>query len=288
MKACTLSSLLERGDIWPADPEGQFVHSNPAHLKIILLNAKQTPAHKSVSCGLENIDSLLPHQGLRAGSLNEYFVNNPSPGLQAKNFFPLHFPAVIAINALKQNRSKLAVWIGKDSWPTTHTLRMLLKSRQLNIEEALTHCLFLNPAGEKLTLWALEAVLRSPAVCAVTASLKKMSNIFSRRLALAAEKSGALALLFRPLSSLNLSSFAATRWLISPVPSSNLNPCYDLSLLKCKGQKFSEKNWTVEWCLNELDNTAHLSLHLSAKLGDSVAGEEASCRRGRTKAAASA
>jgi hypothetical protein len=67
-------------------------------------------------------------------------------------------------------------------------------------------------------LWALAECLRCPAVGAVVASVDRLSRTDARKLQLAAEQGGGIALLLRPFNKNAHIYAAATRWLIEPAP----------------------------------------------------------------------
>lgn len=67
-------------------------------------------------------------------------------------------------------------------------------------------------------LWAMEEALRSGAVRAVAGEVREPEPLALRRLQLAAEDGGGLALLLRPSSARKVGGPAATRWRIAPLP----------------------------------------------------------------------
>lgn len=117
--------------------------------------------------------------------------------------------------------------------------------------------LFIRTSNGKETLWALEEVLRSGSLKIAIAEVEELSLTASRRLALAAEKSGSIAFLLRrwrlggtarqedPIAAL-------TRWRIYPRPDlSNLqtSSCVQVDLWRQKnGPPFS---WQVEFYRGE-------------------------------------
>jgi protein ImuA len=98
-------------------------------------------------------------------------------------------------------------------------------------------------------LWAMEEGLRTPAVAAVVGEAGVLSPVASRRLQLAAERSGIIAFLLRRWRDADtaarertLPSAAATRWRISVLPSQSLGgapgvgqPRWRVELLRCRG-----------------------------------------------------
>jgi hypothetical protein len=85
----------------------------------------------------------------------------------------------------------------------------------------LERVLLVRPRDLREQAWALDLALRSRACEAVVASLARLDDASLRRLQLAAESSGTLALLVRPLALADLPSPAATRLEVAPLRSSD-------------------------------------------------------------------
>jgi protein ImuA len=87
-------------------------------------------------------------------------------------------------------------------------------------------------------LWAMEEVT-------VIGELDHAPLIATRRLALAAENSGALALVLRRDESDPAPSAAATRWRISAAPSHGKHARLRAALFRCRGA--ASATWLMEW-----------------------------------------
>jgi protein ImuA len=123
-------------------------------------------------------------------------------------------------------------------------------------------------------LWAMEEGLRAPGIAAVVGEVGTLATVASRRLQLAAERSGITAFLLRrwrdggqAARERNLPNAAVTRWRIGALPSSPLwgepgvgRPRWRVELLRCRGGE--PASWEVE----EADATGHVSL--AAALAD--------------------
>jgi protein ImuA len=123
-------------------------------------------------------------------------------------------------------------------------------------------------------LWAMEEGLRAPGIAAVVGEIGVLPAVASRRLQLAAERSGVAALLLRrwrdggqAACERYLPNAAVTRWRIAALPSRPLRgepgvgrPYWRVELLRCRGGE--PAYWEVEGA----DATGHVSL--AAALAD--------------------
>ena len=123
-------------------------------------------------------------------------------------------------------------------------------------------------------LWAMEEGLRAPGIAAVVGEVGSLAAVASRRLQLAAERSGITAFLLRrwrvggqAAHERALPNAAVTRWRIAALPSKSLpgepgvgRPRWRIELLRCRGSE--PACWEVE----EADATGHVSL--AAALAD--------------------
>ena len=123
-------------------------------------------------------------------------------------------------------------------------------------------------------LWAMEEGLRAPSIAAVVGEVGSLAAVASRRLQLAAERSGITAFLLRrwrdggqAARERSLPNAAVTRWRIAALPSQRLpgepgvgRPRWRVELLHCRGGE--PACWEVEVA----DATGHVSL--AAALAD--------------------
>ncbi len=120
-------------------------------------------------------------------------------------------------------------------------------------------------------LWAMEEGLRAPGIAAVVGEIGALAGVASRRLQLAAERSGVTALLLRrwrdggqATRERALPNAAVTRWRIAALPSQpsrgEPRPRWRVELLRCRGGE--PACWDVEGA----DATGHVSL--AAALAD--------------------
>jgi hypothetical protein len=135
-------------------------------------------------------------------------------------------------------------WIGRKCWPYP---RLLIRSRGMDVDHSidqqggvedrsmLERSIFIDPPDDAARLWAIDLALRSGALAAVVADGSKLDMAATRRLQLAAEHGGALALLARPPRELDRLSAASTRWIVRSVPSPGRWPRWSIELCRCKG-----------------------------------------------------
>jgi protein ImuA len=117
-------------------------------------------------------------------------------------------------------------------------------------------------------LWAMEEGLRAPGIAAVVGEVGSLPAVASRRLQLAAERSGITAFLLRrwrdggqAARERALPNAAVTRWRVAALPSQSLPgepgvgcPQWRVELLRCRGGE--PACWEVEGA----DATGHVSL----------------------------
>jgi hypothetical protein len=189
--------------------------------------------------------------------------------------FPSSIPALLARNAIEHYYSSPAsawhrsnvrsehaalapffiIWIGKRCWPTPFALPT----------EALPCCLFIDPATEKLALWAIETALRSHAVKIVIADCPSHSLTTSRRFLLAAEAHNTTAILLRSPKEIAVSSSATTKWQISPALSEHSHPLWEINLARCKGRALAATTWLVG-LEDNYENRAEVSLRVFPRM----------------------
>ena len=131
-----------------------------------------------------------------------------------------------------------------------------------------THIVLVRAPRDSEILWAMEEGLRAPGIAAVVGEVGTLTAVASRRLQLAAERSGITAFLLRrwrdsgqAARERNLPNAAVTRWRIAALPSQPLRgapgvgrPRWRVELLRCRGGE------SACWEVEEADATGHVSL----------------------------
>lgn len=177
---------------------------------------------KGLSTGFEELDEALPGQGWPLGSVIEIIVERYGLGE-----LTLFMPALVRLsNQSKENNRGWILWVAPPFIPYAPALT----SHGLD----LGNLLLVHPKNTAFdhhdALWAVEHSLRSGSCLAVLAWVEQADDTALRRLQLAAEESGCLLVLFRPLGTKKLQSPAALRLTLSWSEQGT-----DIHILKCRG-----------------------------------------------------
>lgn len=183
-----------------------------------LLTAQQTPVTGPVvSSGLPQLDRLLPHGGLRPGSVVECV--STVPGLSAATL------SLQCIRQLLQNPGAFAVIDSDHEFNSaaaaavgiaTERLLLIRPPRSESLPTPSARPRQSTPSACPRQLWSLEQTARCPGVRAVLCRLDRASSTVLRRLQLAVEASGVTVFLLRPASCLKLTSWADLRLQLDP------------------------------------------------------------------------
>lgn len=231
---------------------------------------------KSVPFGIQEIDEALPHRGLTLGAVHEWIAAEGLP-------FPATPLVTLAANALKATQQnypaggsadggrenypaggsrKCLVWIGKNIWPSPFVLARAFA-------ENITRCFLIDLPQNRARAWAIDLILRSPAVAAAIIECRDLSFNEARRFMLSAKQSGVLAILVRSSKALTAPFLVASRWQLTPAPSTTAYPCFEFSLVRQRGALLQKSKWLVEF--NPYDETD--CLLISPRVAD-ISGTE--------------
>ena len=216
--------------------------------------------HGVVPFGIAAIDRVLPDGGLARGALHEILG---ADGDEEDGAFAAAFAAGI-LGRLAGDGTVL--WC----LPRPDLYGHGLAAHGLDP----AHIVLVRAPRDGEILWAMEEGLRAPGIAAVVGEVGTLPAVASRRLQLAAERSGITAFLLRrwrdggqAARERNLPNAAVTRWRIAALPSQLLRgepgvgrPQWRVELLRCRGGE--PACWEVE----EADATGHVSL--AAALAD--------------------
>jgi protein ImuA len=190
--------------------------------------------------GIPEIDSALPGGGLATAALHEVVGSGIDVEFAAA-------PALFAAGLLAR-RPGPVLWVMQrpDLFAPALAASGLHPSRVIYVE-----------AGSD-ALMVMEEGLRQPGLAGVVAEVTaRVTLTISRRLHLAAQAGGAMALLLRRREQVEGALAAATRWRVGPQPSAPPVPHaphipglgrmrWRLELLRCRGGRTGE--WVVEAC----------------------------------------
>lgn len=271
-----LNQLLTTKCVWRADTGEpsrsitSFSFSKSEDAQSTLLTTQAIPFR------IPEIDDLLPEGGLARKAVHEIFYRDSLQPhavactlstLIAHNAYrsfckPTHASMWRNPNS-KDAPYPLIVWIGSRCWPSPLMLSSYCNQSQPHF---LQHCLFINPPNDKAMLWAIETALRSRAVQLVIACCPRISRSATQRLTLAAKNNSSTAILLRHIEDMKVPSHALSRWEISPAPSRNNHPSWNLTLCKLKGLTGQNYSW-------------HLSLRDTLSFRDTLASLETKSSR---------
>lgn len=228
----------------------------------------QQSASETIPFHLPEIDNALSSGGLACGALHEFYYKDPSrnvslsialPTLLARNAIDAYYASpTSAWDRVSSGAPPFFIaWIGRRSWPTPFALP----------QRVLSSCLFIDPPNEKLTLWAIETALRSPLIKLVIAECPRIPLTTTRRLSLRAHANQTTAILLRSLKDIGMPSSSATKWALSPLPSPDLHPKWNLTLERNKGGALPRSSWAIS-LENDYEDRETLSLRVLPRMVD--------------------
>lgn len=154
------------------------------------------------STGSSALDQLLPAGGLLRGTLVEWLSPHAGAGAGLLAW-------IAALEACRHDDGVLVVMDRKRRFYPPAAKRWGMNASRLMV---------LQPLTEADELWAMDQVLRSPAVAAVWAEFDQVSERAFRRWQLAAEEGGALGMLVRPASAARQPSWSDVQWWVKSNP----------------------------------------------------------------------
>jgi hypothetical protein len=169
---------------------------------------------RTETTGWPQLDRALPGGGWPAGALTELFC--PVEGIGE---FSLLMPLIVRLTGA----GKRVVLVSPPHVPYSQAL----SERGVKLDKLV----LLSPQSARDTLWAAEQTLRCTAVGLVVAWSARAGDRELRRLALAAETSGATAVVYRPAHESRSFSPAALRVLVRPAGAFSLH----FEVLKSRG-----------------------------------------------------
>jgi hypothetical protein len=187
----------------------ELVQSDPR----LWLGSGLEPRFRTEASGWPELDRILPGGGWPAGALSELFC--PVEGIGE---FSLLLPLIVRLTS----SGKRVVLVAPPHVPYAQAL----SERGVKLDKLV----LLSPQSTRDSLWAAEQTLRCAAVGLVVAWPQRAGDRELRRLALAAETSGAAAIVYRPAREARTFSPAALRMLVKPAGTASL----ELEVLKSR------------------------------------------------------
>jgi len=186
--------------------------------------------------GLPEIEAALPWRGLARGALHE--------AIGDRNAISGFLIAMLGRGSCSED----VLWLTPE--PTLYPYGLA----QLGFDHRRLTLVSARRTDDRL--WAMEEALRSLGNGVVIGEVDAADLTETRRLQLAAEKSGSIGFLLRRGRE---PSAAFTRWHIESTPSDGYQPCWRITLDRCRGAE-AGFTWDVEW------DHATLSFRLVAAL----------------------
>ena len=181
--------------------------------------AGATPKYEAghLATGWSELDQILPGGGWPLGALTEILTTAPGVG-ELGMLLP-------ALGTLVRQQQWLA-WVAPPMVPYAPALA----AQGCDLSRVLA----VTPQSETQALWAAEQLLKARSTGAVLLWTAARDERQLRRLQLAAEASGSLAVLFRDASFASVSSPAALRVLVNGTCAIDRGP--EVQVLKCRGR----------------------------------------------------
>jgi protein ImuA len=184
---------------------------------------------QAVTTGCPALDRLLPASGLRRGTLVEWLA--PGAGSGAATL------ALIAAREACRPGGLLAVLDAQ---------RSFYPPAAAGLQVELEKLLIVRPPRRRDDAWALDQLLRSPAVGAVLAWPGDWEEHTFRRLQLAAEAGAGLGFLLRPSSVHSQPSWAELRLLAVPLAASALPAPLTVRSMPIASRRRAGRRWRLE------------------------------------------
>lgn len=182
---------------------------------------------------------------LASGAVHEW-CGGVMAGVRSDVWLP---PLCVLAGIAGATRAGLVVWVGERCWP--HASLLARGEGRSESATLLGRSIFVDPPDNARRLWAMDTALRSSSVAAIVGDARGFDIACTRRLQLAAESGGAIALLARPLSEARALSSAATRRTVVPIAAdeAGARPRWRIELLRSKGctRADASGSWCVEW-----------------------------------------
>jgi len=181
-------------------------------------------------------------------------------------------------NTLTNRDSKKILFIGRKCWPTFQLLAGMAgggTGAQADVE-SLQQCVFIHPRNDAERFWSIGEALRCRGLAAIIADGSRIPQVVSRRLQLAAESGGTLAFLARPPWEQREPSWAASRWRVGPLRSSEASMQWEIERIRGRQQgQDAPRHFTL--ACEVLSGSC--TFNLSARVGRGTVGTKESSAR---------
>ncbi len=209
----SVNSPLKATQALAADDSSSLMQRLSREVRGLETAGRQTTRKQTISCGCMALDQCLPDGGYAPGSVIEYLRAMPGCGASTLAF-------TAAATAMKSTNGFVVII------DTQHNIYPpAVASWGIDLEKVV----LVRPQSDVDALWAVDQALRTPAVAAVVADVERIDDRAARRMQLAAEQGGGLALLLRPASARRGPSWADIQWMVRSLPSQDARPTQNVA-----------------------------------------------------------
>jgi protein ImuA len=189
-----------------ARTNSDMVHQLAREVRALETVGRKSPTNStSISSGCQAMDRCLPDGGYVPGSVIEYLRAMAGCGASTLAF-------TAAASAMRATNGFIVIV------DTQHNIYPpSLTSWGIDLDKLV----LVRPQSDVDALWVVDQSLRTPAVAAVVADVERIDDRAARRMQLAAEQGGGLALLLRPASARRGPSWAEIQWMVRAVPTAS-------------------------------------------------------------------
>jgi len=229
---------------------------------LLLLQGFRSDPANAVDVGLGPISAAFPNLVFPTGAVHELISKSTESAVASVGFMSCIVSRLMTTGAP-------CVWVAADRQVFPPGLK------RFGIDPG--QIVFVDLKKEKQVLWVLEEALKQTGLAAVIGEVKNISDIASRRLQIAAERSGVTGFMIRHITRTAMPVASVARWKITSLPSEGpkMNmpglgfPRWTVELEKIRNGKPGK--WTVECTAGRLrflsPSTAELSIIHQRKTG---------------------
>ncbi|HEY4286520.1 MAG TPA: Error-prone repair protein ImuA [Puia sp.] len=170
---------------------------------LLLQGFKSRPAD-AVDMGLGPISPAFPNQVFPTGAVHEFISDSSDSAVASVGFMSCLIARLMATGAP-------CLWVASERQVFPPGLK------RFGIDPS--QIVFVDLKKEKQVLWVLEEALKQEGLAAVVGEVKNINDIASRRLQIAAEKTGVTGFLLRHITRAVTPIASVARWKITPLPS---------------------------------------------------------------------
>ena len=260
-----IKGLIEAGIVW--SPASQL-SGEPLSEEVLRYEGQREDGGEAPTLlfGIPEIDGELPWGGLPCGAVHEWELHTDLALLEGGCAPRLLLGFFVEQAFSLRGEEGFILWFGEECWPSPYLLGNGENAKR--VERLLERSLFIGSLDQKVQEWALLKAMQSKSITAVIGFLRKRDFLFSKKLSLAAKRSGVLGLVISGEGGDQaIRTASTTRWCIEPqlgdpfysdtsakisaneisIEAVRFLPRFSLKLLHCKGRKLRKEQWVIEY-----------------------------------------